>query len=207
MLYIKLVPNERKEEAEREIRALKALDHPAFPRLYKAECRPDGIALYMTRFYGKTLGKKVREGKCFTPAEVAIIGAELCSILGHMHGLTPRVLHLDLHPDNIIMTNGHLRIVDFGNSWCGNDASEMPKGRGTPPFSAPELFTGGLLDERTDIFSVGKILLYLLESNAGKEKDTAGALIERAALSCIRHKPEFRIRQAEELSLILRSLL
>ncbi|MCR4927780.1 MAG: protein kinase [Lachnospiraceae bacterium] len=206
MLYFKFVPIEKKEEAEREIRALKIIDHPAVPRLCEVKEYPEGVAYGMTYFPGNTLGELIRSGRSFPADKVAEMGVELCDTLGRIHALSPeKVFHLDLHPDNIILSCGHLRIVDFGNSWCGQNVPVRLKRSGTPQFSAPELFTGDPVDERADIYSLGMILLYLLK-NVGNEKKDAATVegIRHAAFDCIRLKPEFRIRQADELARVLR---
>jgi serine/threonine protein kinase len=68
-----------------------------------------------------------------------------------------QVLHLDLKPDNILLTHidDDVKLIDLG--FCRSDAFVDTQGY-TSGFAAPEQFAGGMVDARTDIYAVGKIL-------------------------------------------------
>lgn len=72
-----------------------------------------------------------------------------------------QIVHLDLKPENIMLTNVNhdVRIVDLG--FCYTPSMPFTQGR-TSAFAAPEqLVHGGIVDARTDIYAVGKILEYI----------------------------------------------
>ena len=84
---------------------------------------------------------------------------QLLDVTEYLHA--HHVLHLDLKPDNIMMTRiGHdLKLVDLGFSYT--DTFPDTSGH-TKTFAAPEqLNEGGTPDERTDIFAIGKIMAVL----------------------------------------------
>ena len=82
---------------------------------------------------------------------------QLLDALGYLH--SHQVLHLDLKPDNILLTqiDDDVKLIDFG--CCYTDSFPDTTGR-TDAFAAPEqLSTGnGKLSTRTDIYAIGKVL-------------------------------------------------
>ena len=80
---------------------------------------------------------------------------QLLSALQCLHA--HQVLHLDLKPDNIMLThiNNDVKLVDLG--FCRTDAFVDSQGY-TTSFAAPEQKSGEATDVRTDIYAIGKIL-------------------------------------------------
>ena len=80
---------------------------------------------------------------------------QLLDVVGYLH--TQQVLHLDLKPDNILLTriNDDVKLVDLG--CCYTDTFTDTQGH-TDRFAAPEQLSGGAVDARTDIYAIGKIL-------------------------------------------------
>ena len=80
---------------------------------------------------------------------------QLLSALQCLHA--HQVLHLDLKPDNIMLThiNDDVKLVDLG--FCRTDAFVDSQGY-TTSFAAPEQKSGEATDVRTDIYAIGKIL-------------------------------------------------
>lgn len=84
---------------------------------------------------------------------------QLLDVVGYLHA--HQVLHIDLKPQNILLTDiGHdVRIIDFG--FCYTDGFSDTTGR-TDFYAAPEQKEeDGKADERTDIYAIGKILQQL----------------------------------------------
>lgn len=81
---------------------------------------------------------------------------QLVDVVGYLH--SHQVIHLDLKPDNILITRiGHnLKLIDLG--YCYTDAWVDTMGR-TDGFAAPEQLDGSNdVDTRTDIYAIGRIL-------------------------------------------------
>ena len=80
---------------------------------------------------------------------------QLLDAVGYLH--SHQVLHLDLKPDNILLTriNDDVKLIDLG--CCHTDAFPDTTGH-TDAFAAPEQLTNGVVDVRTDIYAIGRIL-------------------------------------------------
>lgn len=80
---------------------------------------------------------------------------QLLDALGYLH--SHQVLHLDLKPDNILLTriNDDVKLIDLG--CCYTDSFPDTTGR-TNAFAAPEQQAGETVDVRTDIYAFGKVL-------------------------------------------------
>jgi len=88
---------------------------------------------------------------------------QLLDAVSYLH--SHQVLHLDLKPDNILLTriNNDVKLVDLGG--CYTDTFTDTQGR-TNRFASPEQLAGeATVDARSDIFAIGKILELLPTSN------------------------------------------
>lgn len=87
---------------------------------------------------------------------------QLLDSVGYLH--SHQVLHLDLKPDNILLThiNNDVKLIDLG--CCYTDTFSDTQGR-TNRYAAPEQLACESVDVRTDIYAIGKILELLPTSS------------------------------------------
>ncbi|MCM6882135.1 AAA domain-containing protein [Enterococcus italicus] len=88
-----------------------------------------------------------------------LLGIEECHNIG--------AIHRDLNPKNILVSNDKLKIIDFGISKLKKYIYEEKitvANRYTLGYASPEQLNGGLITEKSDIFSLGTILYYILMS-------------------------------------------
>lgn len=150
-----------------EARAAGHLTHPHIVTVFDVGETGDGRSyIAMERLSGETLAGKVsREGFPPLPAIIDLIG-QLAAALDYAH--ERGVLHHDIKPENIMLADGwsYAKLSDFGIS--ERRASPRDGGRrpteigGTPAYMAPERLRGEHSDARSDLFSLGVVLYWLL---------------------------------------------
>jgi Tol biopolymer transport system component len=90
---------------------------------------------------------------------------QICDVLSYMHGQRPPLIHRDIKPANIRLTpEGLVKLVDFGLTKQGVDATHISRRGLTPDYAPPEQWgmSGQHTDPRSDIYSLGATLYHLL---------------------------------------------
>ncbi|HEV8482698.1 MAG TPA: protein kinase [Blastocatellia bacterium] len=155
-----------KQRFFQEAVAMARLDHPNLPRLFTFGEDNGSYYLVMEFISGTLLTDEIREsGGLKAPAATAIISQVLDGVsYAHENG----IIHRDLKPDNLMLTNGdalRVKVLDFGIARMvgGENLTMTGEGFGTPAYMSPERITGeGRVDHRTDIYSLGIILVQML---------------------------------------------
>ena len=112
---------------------------------------------------GKSLAEHVRVGT-LNEKQVKNVIVDICDGLNYMH--RNGIIHCDLKPENIMITANDLRvkIIDIGlpETDYKTDHELLIKEN---EFIAPELFKGEEADPRSDVYSLGKIVEFIIERN------------------------------------------
>ena len=156
-----------------------------------------------------TLKDLVVDGKPMTPA--AAVDAILQVIAGLEAAGTLGILHRDVKPSNCFVDrDGRVLVGDFGLSIAtlGHIAGAAPTSiAGTPGFASPEQLRGEALDVRSDIYSVGATLYYLVTGRPPFEDPDVTRLITRIGVEAPASPISLRDELPKELSaLIMRCL-
>src|ERR1700722_6707375 len=177
----------------REARAAARLRHPHVVNVLYYGVASDGQCYYaMELVEGETLAERVRRSGPLPVSEALEIIAQVASALlaAEKQGL----VHRDLKPANLMLLNGtsiNVKVIDFGLAKIVG--TQDPPDRithdgfiGTPAFASPEQFSGQDIDQRSDYFSLGSTLFYLLTGTppfkADQIPELAGQMNNRRAL-------------------------
>lgn len=218
LVAIKVVPEDEKDMslvAEKDL--LKELRHPAIPMIIDIETSQGAIYLieeYVEGVSLKELKHKLKED------EVIEIMKQLIDVLTYLHtSFAEPIIYRDMKPDNIIrMQGGHIKLVDFGiakkyKRHQENDTVQL----GSRGYAAPEQYGVGKTDVRTDIYSLGICMYYLLTGkNLGippyklntlrSENGDVSVSFEKIIHRCIASVPRQRYQTVLELDKALESL-
>ena len=130
---------------------------------------------------GSDLRSLVLEKKKFSPEEAVDIMLQVCRALEAAHGVG--VIHRDLKPQNIMRDNsGRVVVMDFGLARLmeSNGMTQTGALVGTMEYMSPEQALGGVLDQRSDLFTLGLIFYELLSGKMPFAADSAlASLIKR----------------------------
>jgi tetratricopeptide (TPR) repeat protein/class 3 adenylate cyclase len=145
-----------------EARAAAALDHPNICTILEIGETDDGqLFLAMPLYDGETVGARLTRGRL--PFEEAIpIAVQIARGAGcaHAHG----IVHRDIKPSNVMrLRDGTVKILDFGIATIDDLSPSGADGRfGTLAYMSPEHLRGDVIDQRSDIWSLGVLLHEML---------------------------------------------
>ena len=186
-VVIKLLPPEmgaavNVERFEREIQLAARLQHPHIVPLLTAGSSGDLLYYVMPFISGESLRLKLaREGE-LPIAEAIRVLREVVDALAYAH--RNGVVHRDIKPDNILLSEGHAVITDFGvakavsASSGGSSLTSLGVALGTPAYMAPEQAAAvPHVDHRADIYAVGALAYEMLSGRPPFTAPTAQALL------------------------------
>lgn len=171
------VTPEARSRFEIEAQACAALDHPAVCSIYDIG-DAGGIAFLVMPFIdGQSLSQKVRSGPLSLDQSLRI-AYQVAQGLEAAH--KQHIIHRDIKSSNIMIdSGGQAKILDFGVarvSWALG--LSVPSDRvGTLQYMSPEELSGGEIDARTDLWSLGIVLHEMLTSRLPYSGSTRKELI------------------------------
>lgn len=158
-----------------EAKAAFSLKHPNLVKVHDFGIFEDGHPfLVMDLVQGKTLQTVLMERGKLNLDEIESIFTQLCFGLANAH--EQQVVHRDIKPANIMIVDGlplsvegSVKILDFGIAKIANeDRGEMQTltqtGEifGSPYYMSPEQCSGEIVDQRSDVYSLGCVLFETL---------------------------------------------
>ena len=160
------------------------LEHPNLVRYLSL----DKDSILMEYVEGETLSQRLAKNPDYfkQPRHTDKLVRQLLGVLDYLH--SHQVLHLDLKPDNILLThiNDDVKLIDLG--FCYTDTFADTQGH-TNAFAAPEQKEGGAVDVRSDIYAFGRILELLPDHS----------IYNKVIARCTAENPSARYQSIDEI--------
>lgn len=172
--------------------------HPSLPTLKDYFESPEQI-MVMSFVPGDNLEKVKKERGAVDDEHICWILQRCLDALSYLH--YKGIVHCDIKPQNIILhTHEHNAIiVDFGLCTVGPDAHTKPKG-GTEDYLPPEFLLGKPPIPASDIYSLGKVAVFLSGGNPATGKGKFCKPLEDLVNRMIRLDPLARPQDAREIN-------
>src|SRR3954452_8503422 len=202
---------------EIEARLLSTLHHPRVVNVMDYFQHDTGVYLVMEMITGEELGVILKEkGSPGIPLDDAIeYTRQAAEALQYVH--EQQIVHRDVKPANLINApdKDGVVLVDFGVARLLGEAEEVDQGTvgiGTPRFMAPEVFAGGNVSPRSDVFSLAATLWTLITGKPpgygdptplGQVVPGASGELEHCLRSGLELLPERRVASASAFAAAL----
>ena len=148
----------------REARTAASLNHPNIATIYAVDEHEATMYIAMELVLGTSLSDLIA-ARSMSQADMVRIFRQTAEALAAAH--EKQIVHRDIKPDNIIVQQRAVKVLDFGIAKSiGPSADDsLTRGQlilGTPYYMSPEQALGKKIDTRTDIFSLGVVMFEAL---------------------------------------------
>lgn len=194
---------ENRSSGTTEAALLKKLNDPGIPR-FVAEFENETM-LCVVRDYIEGLPLNEYVDSLHPSDEQSLaIASQICDILAYLHRQSPPIIHRDIKPQNIIIdANDKAWLIDFGISReFDKSASKDTAYFGTVDFAPPEQYGFSQTDHRTDIFSLGVLIGWLLTGESQLKRSLPkleSPRLKKIVKTCTELTPDRRYASAEKV--------
>jgi serine/threonine protein kinase len=165
----------------REARAAASVCHENVVTIHSVDEHRGWPYLVMQYVGGKSLQDRIDHSGTLDVKEILRIGMQTASGLAAAH--EQGLVHRDIKPANILLENGveRVKITDFGLARAVDDPSLTQAGvvAGTPQYMSPEQARCEVIDERSDLFSLGAVIYAMATGRPPFRGDTTIGVLRR----------------------------
>lgn len=167
----------------REAKSAAAVVHPHVIPIHTVGEQNGLPYLVMPVVEGQSVEVRVREEGPLQIIEIVRIAAQVAAGLAAAH--KQGMVHRDIKPANVLLADGteRVQITDFGLARAVDDASMTRSGviSGTPQYMSPEQARGNVIDCRSDLFSLGSLMYFMVSGRSPFRAETTVGVLSRIA--------------------------
>jgi serine/threonine protein kinase len=203
-----------------EARTVIQLRHPNIVQMLDFGKVHDSYFFTMEWIDGKSLaevvGRQHEIDAKFPPEVVLWMGMDICEGLAYAHAKRDHynqplgIVHRDISPPNILITKSCIsKVADFGIAEIRNKGVQTQPGviRGKFSYMSPEQSYGEVLDQRSDLFSVGVVLHELLSDQRLFLRDNEQATIDAVRECQVPNMDKYRTDVSKQFNKVLHRAL
>lgn len=165
------VEGEARQALLDDARTAATLSHPNIATLFDVGEYDEGCYLAYEFAQGTTLRQEIA-GRAVHPRRVVELAVQIADALadGHAQG----IIHTDIRPETVFVTpKGNAKVIEFGMARWTRGGALRRRGAADPDslaveaqavvaYMSPEQALGGLVDARSDVFSLGVLVYEML---------------------------------------------
>lgn len=210
LCILKIARNHFKEQLKAEATFLQTMQQKEnetlpFPKLLHFDESEQETYLLRNYISGISLSEYLEKRLVLKNEEILDFMIEICDIIFLLHNNTTPVIHRDIKAENFIKStkDGKLYLIDFDTIRLYNPKDNRDtQFLGTPIQAAPEQFGYSQSDIRTDIYALGKTMLYLCTGSyddAMLQKCSLDPSLRHIIKKCISFDPKKRYPSVKNL--------
>jgi hypothetical protein len=164
------------ERTMREARAAARLSHPGIVAVHDVVREGEVPWIIMELVSGGSLADLLKHRGRLDWRRTAELGAQVAEALEHAH--RHGVVHRDIKPGNILISDDRAVITDFGIARVLDSGAQLTVAGstlGTPRYMSPEQVEGGDVGPASDVWSLGALLYQMVEGRTPFAQDTMAA--------------------------------
>jgi eukaryotic-like serine/threonine-protein kinase len=143
------------EQFRREARTAARLSHPNVVAVYDSGEERGLPWIVMEHVSGRTLRDLLDSQPLLGPETTAELLGPVADALDHAHHAG--VVHLDVKPENLLLTSETVKVADFGLVRAAAQRGHGQALAATVHYCAPEVLRGGVVDGRADVYALGVV--------------------------------------------------
>jgi eukaryotic-like serine/threonine-protein kinase len=168
---------ERLERLRKEVRSARQVSHPNVCRVFDIGELDGERFLSMEYVEGEDLAHLIRRIGALPEAKALQVSRQIAAGLAAAHD--KGLIHRDLKPANVMLDErGVARVTDFGLAGTVEELSRGNAREGTPHYMAPEQLAGEEVSVRSDLYSLGLVMVELFTGKRAFVAETIEKLVD-----------------------------
>jgi serine/threonine-protein kinase len=175
-----LAPQEGSQDEARllrEVQICRKITHPNVVRVHDVGRYAGGLFVTMELLAGKSLHAVLHRQGRLNLKQAKTVLSQVAQGLSEAHELG--VVHRDLKPGNVFVTDRHVKVLDFGIARMDSQETRLTRtgsAVGSPHYMSPEQLRGLAVDGRSDLYALGVMAFTLIAGHEPFQGDTIAAV-------------------------------